>query len=95
MDDAPDAPADLWIWQGFAALAAVTAAQKPIAEALMGAFPPPIGAVMPPPGLPPMAWSADGTQTMFGVQTRIGAPMACPEGMVEADRALVARLIAG
>lgn len=82
-----------WVWQGFAGPVEVAVIAKHDLEALLATIPPQVGVVVPPAGSPPFPWSVDRTQAMVAVQSRRGSPVACPAGMIEADPAIVGRLV--
>jgi len=80
-----DAPA--WVWQGF--FGPMAAAQVAYAEVTLGAD---LGVLVPLEG-GPMPVDLDGIMGMFAVQTRPAAPMATPHMMMQADPAMVGRLV--
>ena len=78
-----------WQWQGFFGPMATASAAKLLADEDARA-----GVWVPERGQPPRAVDTAGTFGMFAVQTRAGDPIACPEGLFEADPAMVGRLVA-
>lgn len=89
----PAAPEPEFAWRGFAGPAADAIAGKAAHEAMMAMIPPPIAAVAPPAGAPPMAWNKAGTQLTYAVMVRRGATIATPAGLEEVDEAIVARVV--
>ena len=85
--------ADPFTRRGFEGPADIAAAAKIAHEAMMGAVPPPIGAIAPPPGEPPRAWNKSGTRAMYAVWVRAGVTLPVPDGMDEADESLVGALV--
>lgn len=77
-----------WVWQGFYGWMAEATAAKAIIDNDMRA-----GAWVPVQGQPPLAVDVGGTQAMFAVMTRKGAPIPTPSGLLQADPALVGRLV--
>jgi hypothetical protein len=77
-----------WVPQGFFGPVAVATAAKAITDQDSRA-----GAWMPPQGAPPIAVDIDGTQAMFAVLTRRHSPIPTPEGLLQADPAMVGRLV--
>lgn len=77
-----------WVWQGFYGWTAEVGAAKAIIDNDVRA-----GAWVPVQGQPPMPIDVGGSQAMFAVMTRKGAPIPVPEGLLEADPATVGRLV--
>lgn len=77
-----------WVWQGFyGAKAAVTAAKAIIDNDTRA------GAWVPAQGQPPLQVDVTGTQAMFAVMTRKGEPIPTPTGLLQADPAMVGRMV--
>lgn len=77
-----------WVWQGFFGPMAAAAAGKLLADADARA-----GVWVPPPGEPPRAVDVGGVMGMFAVQTRPEAPIETPAGLMQADPAMVGRMV--
>lgn len=77
-----------WVWQGFYGPKAAVAAAKAITDNDTRA-----GAWVPVQGDPPMPVDVGETQAMFAVMTREGAPIPTPTGLLEANPAIVGRLV--
>lgn len=77
-----------WVWQGFYGPKAAVAAAKAITDQDMRA-----GAWVPVQGDPPMLVDVGETQAMFAVMTRKVAPIPKPAGVIEANPALVGRMV--
>lgn len=94
MDEEQEAsvPSDPWVWQGFFGPMAAAVAGKAITDELPGEI---AGVKKPLPGEPPMFVDTNGVLGMFAIGTRPEARVPCPEGLMEADRALVGRMVAG
>jgi len=77
-----------WRWQGFFGPMDVAVAGKAEtdADARAGVWVPEVGEA-------PRAVDVSGVMGMFAVQTRAGAPIPCPAGLLEADPAMVGRLV--
>lgn len=86
MSDAPDAP--VWVWQGFVGPMDAAIAAKAVSDAAPAER---LGVRVPLPGLPPVA--ATPSLGMFAVQSRPDDPWPVPEGMEEAQPAIVGRLV--
>lgn len=83
-----------WVWQGFfgpteAAVAAYATVQKGLDQGGTGFD---VGMKVPEEN-GPMLVDKGGVMAMFAVQTRPWSPMPVPEGMFEADPAMVGRLV--
>lgn len=87
----PDDPV-LWVWQGFFGPMAAAVAGKAVTDVLPGEV---AGVKIPEPGLPPVGVDKNDTIGMFAIQTRPASPVKAPTGLLEADQALVGRLIGG
>jgi hypothetical protein len=79
-----------WVRQGFEGPSQRATAEKALHDAIS---PDIVGNVAPERGLPPMPWSRDGSRVLFAVWVRPDALLPCPDGMIEADPALVGRLV--
>ncbi|MBX9596138.1 MAG: hypothetical protein K2X46_17365 [Roseomonas sp.] len=90
MNDEPEAP--LWVWQGFFGPMADAIAGKAVTDALPGEV---AGVKVPLPGEPPQTVDLTGAMGMFAIQTRLGAPFATPAGLLEANPAMVGRMVGG
>lgn len=77
-----------WVWQGFYGPKAAVTAAKAITDNDTRA-----GAWVPVQGDPPMLVDVTGTQAMFAVMTRKGAPIPTPAGLLQADPAMVGRMV--
>ena len=77
-----------WVWQGFYGPNAAATTAKVITDQDMRA-----GAWVPVQGDPPMPVDVGGTQAMFAVMTRKGAPIPTPSGLLEANSAMVGRMV--
>lgn len=82
----------LWRWQGFFGPMTIAAAAKQVADELPGDV---AGAKIPPPGAPPVPVDPEGTVGMYALHVRPWAPVELPEGMKEANEALVGHLVGG
>ncbi len=80
-----EAPA--WVWQGF--FGPMAAAVEAYGDVQIGAD---VGVLVPAEG-GPMPVDLDGMMGMFAVQTRPASPMATPHMMMQADPAMVGRLV--
>jgi len=77
-----------WVWQGFfGPMAAATAAKASTDTD------PRIGVWVPLPGEPPQRVDRNGTMGMFAVQTRRNNPVETPLGVLEAEPAMVGRMV--
>lgn len=76
-----------WGWQGF--FGPMVAAQTAWAAVQIG---PNVGVLVPLEGRP-MPVDLGGVMGMFAVQTRLDAPMTTPNMMMQADPAMVGRLV--
>jgi hypothetical protein len=76
-----------WAWQGF--FGPMADAQAAWASVTLGAD---VGVLVPLEG-GPMPVDLGGVMGMFAAQTRASAPMATPAGMMQADPAMVGRLV--
>lgn len=81
-----------WVWQGFFGPMSAAVAGKAITDALAGEV---AGVKIPEPDEPPRAVDKSGTMGMFAIQTRPASPQQAPAGLLEADEALVGRLVGG
>jgi len=91
MDDTSNAPTPdpvLWVWQGFFGPYVDAVAAKALTDADMRA-----GVWVPVQGEPPLPVDVDGVMGMFAVQTRPDIPIPAPTGMLEADPAMVGRMV--
>lgn len=86
--ETPEAPA--WRWQGFYGPMAAAVAAKALTDA-MG--PPDVAAWVPVQGEAPMPVDPDGTDGMFAVAVRPDEPIPVPDGVKEANPAMVGRMI--
>jgi hypothetical protein len=77
-----------WVWQGFFGPKAAAIAGKALTDNDVRA-----GAWMPEKGEPPMPVDVGGTMAMFAVITRRNAPIATPAGLMQADPAMVGRMV--
>lgn len=77
-----------WVWQGFYGPKAAVTAAKAITDNDTRA-----GAWVPVQGAAPMPVDVGGTQAMFAVMTRKGAPIPKPTGVLEANPAMVGRMV--
>jgi hypothetical protein len=77
-----------WVPQGFYGPLAVAAAAKIVMDE-----DPRAGAWVPPKGEPPMEVDTSGATGMFAVMTRRHSPIPKPDGMLEANPAITARLV--
>ena len=77
-----------WVWQGFYGPKAAVTAAKAIIDNDARA-----GAWVPVQGDPPMLVDVGGTQAMFAVMTRVGTPIPTPSGLLEANSAMVGRMV--
>ena len=77
-----------WVWQGFYGPKAAVTAAKAIIDTDARA-----GAWVPVQGDPPMLVDVGGTQAMFAVMTRKGAPIPKPDGLFEANPVMVGRMV--
>lgn len=77
-----------YVPQGFYGPLAVAAAAKTVTDQ-----DPRAGAWMPPQGEPPMAVDTSGATGMFAVMTRRHSPIPKPDGLLEANPAIVARMV--
>lgn len=77
-----------WVAQGFYGPLAVATAAKAVTDQ-----DPRAGAWVPPQGEPPMAVDTSGVTGMFAVMTRRHSPIPTPDGMLEANPAIVGRLV--
>lgn len=82
--------ADPWVWQGFFGPMAAAIAGKAITDGLPGET---AGVKVPIPDEPPQAVDTSGAMGMFAIQTRPEAPVATPAGLMEANPAMVGRLV--
>jgi hypothetical protein len=80
--------AELWVWQGFFGPMAAAVAGKLLTDKDQRA-----GVWVPLPGEPPRVVDVEGTMGMFAVQTRPDSPIPTPTGMLEADPAMVGRMV--
>lgn len=83
-------PKELWVWQGFFGSAARVAEFK--AECDVDAR---VGVWIPLPGEPPMPVDLGGNLAMFAVQTRPTEVISCPPDIMEANPAMVGRMVGG
>lgn len=79
-----------WVWQGFFGPMATVTAAKLDAEKLPADV---VGVIIPPLGGGVVAVDTDGTEGMFAVQTREGAPLETPAGLRVARPEIVGRLV--
>lgn len=79
-----------WVWQGFYGPKAKATSAKVIIDQDQRA-----GAWVPVKGAPPMQVDVGDTQAMFAVQTRRSNPIPTPAGLLQADPALVGRMVGG
>jgi hypothetical protein len=77
-----------WVWQGFFGPMAAAAAAKLSTDADSR-----VGVWVPLPDEPPQRVDRNGTMGMFAVQTRRSNPVETPLGVLEADPAMVGRMI--
>lgn len=77
-----------WVWQGFFGPMAAAAAAKATTDADAR-----VGVWVPLPGEPPQRVDKAGTTGMFAVQTRRSAPVETPAGVMEAEPAMVGRMV--
>lgn len=77
-----------WVWQGFYGPKATATAAKAITDNDTRA-----GAWVPVKGAPPLRVDVGDTQAMFAVQTRPGNPIPTPAGLLQADPAMVGRMV--
>lgn len=85
MTNEPDGP--LWVWQGF--FGPIDAAQEAYDNVELSAD---LGVLVPSAG-GPISVDTGGRMGMFAVQTRPAAPIPTPAGMIQADPAMVGRLV--
>jgi hypothetical protein len=79
-----------WNWQGFLGkMADAIAGKLEVDDSPLG------GAWLPQRGDPPMPVDKNGEWGMFGVMVRKGAEITAPPNMLEADAALVGRMVGG
>ncbi|NKC32166.1 hypothetical protein [Falsiroseomonas selenitidurans] len=90
MSDEIETPA--WVWQGFFGPMAAAEAGKRVTDALP---PEQAGVKLPMAGEPPATVDLAGTTGIFAIQTRPATPVPAPEGMAEANPAMVGRLVGG
>lgn len=79
-----------WVWQGFYGATTLAEAAKLTAEALPVEV---VGVIIPPHGAGVVPVDLDGTEAMFAVQTRAGAPLPTPAGLRVARPEIVGRLV--
>ena len=77
-----------WVWQGFFGPMKAAIAAKASTDA-----DPRVGVWVPLPGEPPQRVDKAGTTGMFAVQTRRGEPVETPAGVLEAEPAMVGRMV--
>lgn len=77
-----------WVWQGWFGPMADAAAAKALTDQDQRA-----GVWVPVHGEPPAAVDLAGTMGMFAVQTRRAEPIPTPSGLMEANTAIVGRLV--
>lgn len=77
-----------WVWQGWFGPMADAAVAKAMTDIDSRA-----GVWVPLPGDPPARVDLAGTMGMWAVQTRRSAPIPLPDGVMEADPAIVGRLV--
>lgn len=77
-----------WVWQGFYGPKATVMAAKTIIDNDARA-----GVWVPRQGEPPMVVDTTGAHFMFAVQTRRGNPIPTPAGLLEANPAMVGRMV--
>lgn len=77
-----------WVWQGFFGPMDAAVAGKVVTDADTRC-----GVWVPMQGEPPRAVDVDATMGMFAVQTRAGSPVPRPAGLLEADPAMVGRMV--
>ena len=82
------AEVELWVWQGFFGPMAAAIAGKRLTDKDSRA-----GAWVPLPSEPPRAVDVGGVMGMFAVQTRPDSPIPTPAGLLEADPAMVGRMV--
>jgi hypothetical protein len=79
---------EAWVWQGFFGQMADAVAGKALTDEDQRA-----GVWVPLPGEPPRAVDVNGVMGMFAVQTRPDNPIPTPAGLLEADPAMVGRMV--
>jgi len=79
-----------WVWQGFEGPIDAVIAAKTVIETLPVEV---VGVIVPPSGEPPRAWNLAKTRAIFAIQTRADMPVACPEGLEEADPSIVGSMV--
>jgi hypothetical protein len=79
---------ELWVWQGFFGPIAAAVAGKLLTDEDQRA-----GVWVPLPGEPPRAVDVDGVMGMFAVQTRPENQIPTPAGLMQADPAMVGRMV--
>jgi len=77
-----------WVQQGFFGPAEVVTAAKVIVDQ-----DPRAGVWVPPQGEPPAPVDVSGTMAMFAVMTRRHSPIPTPDGLLQADPAVVGRMV--
>ncbi len=80
--------AELWVWQGFFGPMVDAVAGKALTDEDQRA-----GVWVPLPSAPPLPVDVNGVMGMFAVQTRPGNPIPTPAGLLEADPAMVGRMV--
>jgi hypothetical protein len=79
-----------WYWQGFfGRMADAVVGKSQIDDSLLA------GAWLPQRGNPPMEVDKDGKWGMFAVMVRAGSVIVPPPNLIEADTALVGRMVGG
>lgn len=77
-----------WVWQGFYGPKTTATAAKAIIDNDARA-----GVWIPKKGDPPMPMDIAGSQAIIAVQTRRNNPIPTPEGLLQANPAMVGRLV--
>ncbi len=93
MDDTASDPTPdpvLWVWQGFFGPYEDAVAGKAFTDALPGDV---AGVKVPVAGDPPVAVDLNATTGMFAIQVRPAALVPTPAGLMEANPAMVGRLV--